>query len=157
MLPCLLLSGASEALQFNALLEFMKAHLLFQIIRDPTRKNNIIDLILCNKGNEVNKYEQLINKELSDHNAIMVQMEMYPDMKKGKNVNKDFYDTDLYKYDLSRTPENDSCWYVFEELVNNCDWNSPVASGLNNKPPDLNVNSTDDDDHNRCMFEFSLG
>ena len=56
-IPAPLSSITGEAEQFNALVDLMHRHLLSQIIRDPTRVNNILDLILLNKEDEVMKYE----------------------------------------------------------------------------------------------------
>ena len=71
----------------------MNRHLLSQIIKDPRRINNILDLILLNKEDEVMKYECRINEILSDHNTIIVKLKSYPGAKKYKCHNKEYYDT----------------------------------------------------------------
>ena len=118
----------------------MNKHLLSQVIRDPTRINNILDLILVNRENGIRKYECVMNEELSDHNTVMVSLDIYPGIKKSVISTKEYYDTDLYIYYMEQTPDNEENWLKYEKLMNECDWNSPAANDLNSyddeQPPD---------------------
>ena len=126
MLPSNLQTISHEGKQFNILIDFMKEHLLFQLVRDPTRINNIVDLIIVNNEDIVQSYKQEINVGLSDHNTINIGMNIYPGNLKNRTINKNYYKTQIYKYDLSLN--NIERWEHFEELMNHDDWSdSPAA------------------------------
>ena len=53
---------------------------MFQIIMDHTRKQNTLDLIIANNEDIVRSYEQQVNTELSDQNAVVIIMDIVPDI-----------------------------------------------------------------------------
>ena len=69
MLPATLETIDQEIMHANELLKLMKDHLLFQHITHPTRKKNILDLLLLNNTSVVESYSQCVNVNLSDHNT----------------------------------------------------------------------------------------
>ena len=146
--PSSLSSSSVEAIQFNALVDLMNRHLLTQIIRDSTRVNNILDLILVNREDVVSSYEIMVNESLSDHNTIMVKTKIYPGVKKSAIPNKDYYDTDLYKYDMNWNQENEANWLKYEDLMNKCDWTSPaeINNNLNILNPEMRDKGRIEDD-----------
>ena len=88
MLPSPTTSSSQEGQNQNILLGFMRDHLLFQMVQDPTRMKNILDLIMVNDETIVSNYSQDINVKLSDHNTILMRMKIYPGSMKKKPLKK---------------------------------------------------------------------
>ena len=59
---------------YKAFLEFAQDNFLLQQITSPTRGNNILDLVLTNNGNLLPTYKTIVNKELSDHSTLVLQL-----------------------------------------------------------------------------------
>ena len=86
----------------------MRDQLIFQIINEPTRINNILDLVIVNDTNLICSWHQIINDIISDHNSIFLKMNAYPNKPRLKPITKEYYFTDIYKYDTrcnERWPE----------------------------------------------------
>ena len=86
--------------QINSLLCFMNKHLLNQLVDTPTREESVLDLILSNNKSNISSIKQVVNTVLSDHNSLFMRMKVFPDALRAKNKQKEYYLTDLYKYDL---------------------------------------------------------
>ena len=59
-----------ERSQAQTLLNFSEEFFLDQIIKSPTRNNNILDLIFTNDHQIINDYSIICNNQLSDHYII---------------------------------------------------------------------------------------
>ena len=61
----------NDKLQAQLLLDFMDNHNFMQHIKEPTRKNNILDLVMTQNQTLVHNYE-ILKTALSDHNLIFI-------------------------------------------------------------------------------------
>ena len=64
----------SEQIQSVHLSNLLEKHLLQQIIDIPTRRKNILDLVMINNKDLVTKSEVVVNKVISDHNTINMRL-----------------------------------------------------------------------------------
>ena len=55
-------------------LSFMTKHFLTQLVNKPTRKHNVLDLILSNSNNILQQVTSEENAELSDHNLVEIPL-----------------------------------------------------------------------------------
>jgi hypothetical protein len=94
---------------------------MFQIVMDPTRKKNTLDLILVNNERMIKNYDQQVNETLSDHNTLVVEMNCVPDKTVKEKPLKEYYMTDIHKYD-TRLKNNESRWDDFTRLMNLDNW-----------------------------------
>ena len=86
--------------QANSLLACMRDQLLSQLVSLHTRIGSILDLILSNQSHTIPDIEYEVNHSLSDHYTIIVTSTIYPGKLTRKPISKDYYTTDLYKYDM---------------------------------------------------------
>ena len=110
--------------QANILLGLVKDHLSFQIIMEPTRNLNTLDLVIVNNEKMIKEYHQEKNVLLSDHNTIFVVTNLSVEALKDKRKKKDYYIYDCHKYNMKRNEEDLTNWSKYEEYLNNEDWDS---------------------------------
>ena len=67
-------SGNSHDI-YKAFIDFAQNNFLTQTITTPTRGNNILDLVLTNNESLLGPYKTLVNKDLTDHNTLVLQLE----------------------------------------------------------------------------------
>ena len=65
---------SSERRQAQHLINFSKEFFLQQYIRKPTRRQNILDLVLSNNHYLINDYQMIVNSQISDHYTISIHL-----------------------------------------------------------------------------------
>ena len=70
---CMIPSQDSKCTEF---FDLISTHGLYQFVREPTRLNNILDLVLCNDGGLISDVEVIVPFGMSDHNAINFSIEL---------------------------------------------------------------------------------
>ena len=96
--------------QCNAVLSMMRDHLLYQAVTEPTRLDNILDLVFTNNQSLINGISHQANVEFSDHNTLNLRMNIFPGQICKKPLDKSYYQTDLYKLNMRRnTPVDEVC------------------------------------------------
>ena len=66
----------SEQEQANHLLGFAENNFLEQIVEEPTRKNNIMDLVLMNNKERIHSH-QMIKTIILNHNLVEVRLDIH--------------------------------------------------------------------------------
>ena len=115
-------SESVEGRQLKRLIEFLREHLMYQVVNDPTRKKNILDLVLVNEEKIIRNYSQIVNVNISDHNTILLRMNCYPKKIKKQRQCKNYYTTNLHKLDMRRKNNEDLRWNKFTKLMDEQDW-----------------------------------
>ena len=70
---CMIPSQDAKSAEFFNLIS---THGLYQFIQEPTRLNNILDLVLCNDSGLISDVEVIVPFGMSDHNAINFSIEL---------------------------------------------------------------------------------
>ena len=69
-------NNASNKVQGKVLSEFMSEYFLFQTLNQPTRLNNILDVIITNNTSLIAVNNVKVNVLLSDHNTIVTKLNL---------------------------------------------------------------------------------
>ena len=77
--PSLVIQGGTRALcqQAQALLDFFGEHFLLQIIEEPIRGTNILDLFAVNDDKLILRYQVMSKSKISDHNVVLITTTQY--------------------------------------------------------------------------------
>ena len=68
--------------QCEQLLSFMESNFLSQLVMEPTRNNNILDLLLTN-NDRIFSQTKVFNTSLSDHNIVKSDLLFNPMVNRG--------------------------------------------------------------------------
>ena len=63
---------SSDKRQAMRMCELNNSHFLHQLIDQPTRITNTLDLVFSSDENFISDYEKIVNVVLSDHNTIVI-------------------------------------------------------------------------------------
>ena len=69
--------GAENSESANQLLNFMNKHFLTQVVKSPTRKDNILDIVMVN-NDRIISHVSTSETRLSDHNLVSVKLTYNP-------------------------------------------------------------------------------
>ena len=74
-----MIQGGTRALcqQAQAHLDFFGEHFLLQIIEEPTRSTNILDLFAVNDDHLILRYQVMSKSKISDHNVVLITTTQY--------------------------------------------------------------------------------
>ena len=110
------------------LLDFVSELALCQLVKEPTRELNILDLVLCNSENMISNVEVHEPFSTSDHSYITFDMN-YPEIDSSQELCFDYRNTDwelmranlgLLDWDELMINLNLNCeeiWNVFKEII----------------------------------------
>ena len=97
----------SQKRQAEKLLAFSEEFFLDQVIKKPTRNQNILDLCFTNDHFLFHNYQTIINSNLSDHFTICINLN-YENIKKSPNKKKtNHYETVIPEYSLKAGDDED--------------------------------------------------
>ena len=113
---------SSQRRQTQKLLEFSEEFFLDQVIRKPTRNQNILDLCFTNDHSLVHDYQMIINSNLSDHFTICIHLNYETIRKPTVKKRTNHYHTVIPEYDLKNGDEED--WMRLNLLLNDVNWES---------------------------------
>ena len=111
---------------YKAFLEFAQDNFLLQQITSPTRGNNILDLVLTNNGNLLPTYKMIVNKQLSDHSTLVLQLAQCLEEEKQTLDKSSVYTTDILKHRIFQGDNKD--WLRYTLLVDSIYWDSQTES-----------------------------
>ena len=104
-----------EKLQAKKLLKFAEDFFLEQYVKRATRNGNILDLVFTNNHELIRDYNIIINKKLSDHYIIKIDLAYKMESStKRKKVNH--CSTKIPEYDLLNASEEQ--WLRFNLILN---------------------------------------
>ena len=109
--------SGEERSQAEALINFAEDFFLDQLIRHPTRNNNILDLIFTNDHQLIRDYNIICNNQLSDHYIIKFGVTCTSKKTCSEKISKSFYETNLNEYDFYNASEE--LWLRFNYLCGN--------------------------------------
>ena len=125
--PTTVIQGGSLMLrqQAQALLDFFGEFFLQQLIEEPTRENNILDLFATDDDQLVLRYEVRTKSNISDHNLVKITTTQYnaPDLQPDPK-RKTLFTLNFWKDNID--------WSVIREMFASKDWESL----LSNEDPD---------------------
>ena len=108
-------STKDEQTQFKSLLNLTDNHLLEQIIAEPTRNNNILDLVFTNNTEmTVNPIVHPVPKSLSDHNLIVAEIPIKEKIKESTKTREKLH---IFNYWSSKAN-----WDKMNEHLSNHNW-----------------------------------
>ena len=90
---------SSDKIQAKKLIDFVESHYLSQIVKSPTRQDNILDYVLVNKENFIKNVDILVNNYLSDHNTILTEVD-FQNISNIEEKKTNFCETVIPEYDL---------------------------------------------------------
>jgi len=70
---CMIPSGDVKCTEF---FDLISSKGLFQFVQEPTRLNNILDLVLCNDSGLISEIDVIVPFGMSDHNSISFTIEL---------------------------------------------------------------------------------
>ena len=112
-------SVSCDKLQAGILCDIMEEFLFKQFIRDPTRKNNILDLFFCNDFNLVEEYQIIENIFYSDQCSIVIETNINNMKEDDINEYVNHYSTEIPNYEtLDTSPEE---WNKLNDFIFNID------------------------------------
>lgn len=104
-------------------MNLLRNQLSYQVIMDPIRIVNTLDLVICNNVSVVINYHQTKNILISDHNTIFLTMNMVSKTPcKHTYDKKDYYTYDCYKYKMRMSKPTEYQWTSLAQEVDNEDW-----------------------------------
>ena len=110
---------SEEKQQAVKLLEFSENFFLDQYIKTATRNGNILDLVFTNNHELIKDYNIIINKKLSDHYIIKIDLSYKLDAPtKHKKINH--CSTSIPEYDLLNASEE--LWLRYNLMLNKVDF-----------------------------------
>ena len=108
---CMIPSQDSKCTEF---FDLISTHGLYQFVPEPTRLNNILDLVLCSDSGLISDVEVIVPFGMSDHNAIYFSIELV--------LGDMIYD---------RTPKfmwNKGDWTNFHAYCGDIDWDDIISN-----------------------------
>ena len=105
-----------EKKQATLLLDFMDINSFSNIITSPTRQRNIIDLMMVNNSDRFNVSDTIVNKVISDHNIMSI------DMKAKYNMNQSYvkcnpYINSIFEYDIEIGDDSDEWSQFYNDIL----------------------------------------
>ena len=131
-------AGSEDGREANYLLDFTDKLLLTQLVKVPTRKTNILDLVFTNDDSLIHNIDQIINSSLSDHNTLVIATDLVTKREVVNDSSRDFYSTNIQKYNLIDADEED--WRRFELIMDGRDWESVSKHRVSGRISKLNRN-----------------
>ena len=104
--------------QRKLLLDFAENHFLEQKVREPTRLENILDLVFDN-SDSVDEIVMEIGGGLSDHNTMIIKTNITVNIKK-KEPMKYLYHSEIQKYDTR--DKSDEEWEKYKKNLSEQNW-----------------------------------
>ena len=98
----------------------MDDHFLIQVVKNPTRLNNILDLVFTNDTDMVGDITHEANKDLTDHHTLIVRTSLATKNRISVDKSRSFYTTSIHKYDMQDAPDN--VWHDFRDSLDDFDW-----------------------------------
>ena len=131
---------AADKAQALILLDTVNDHFLVQVIKDPTRVINILDLQFVNSDNFIHDYEILSNVFTSDHDTIIINTNIgINDNAAGDNVKYNIYSTNICDFEMLEAHDDD-IEAVCDEL-NGYDWDNIMDDDNPTENADLFINA----------------
>ena len=96
---------------------FCDDNFLENFIETPTRGENILDLVLSNNHTLIKYYKTVVNKKLSDHSTIKINLNFTfnTETKDEKVLNP--YSTKIYEYETNKATDKE--WTRFDYVLQN--------------------------------------
>ena len=113
-------SSSLQATQLRKLSDLMSNNFMNQTVIDPTRKRNILDLVITNNPMLITHHDIVVNQLLSDHNFIISHLNMRVEKVKYNKSDKSLYHTDIPLYNLK--DGDDSMWQSYHQELNKISW-----------------------------------
>ena len=76
-------------------------------VETPTRGKNILELVFSNNHSIINYYKTIVNKSLSDHFILEVQLNFSYNKKSKEEKVRNPYNTKVFKYDTKNADDED--------------------------------------------------
>ena len=105
---------SSEKEQGKMLLEWSDMNFMEQRINTATRKENILDLVFTNTEQLVERYETIVNSILSDHNTILIHLNIEEESNETKEDTNP-YPNKIFEYNLMKGSNED--WVRYEKMI----------------------------------------
>ena len=101
-------------------------HQLIQIVDQPTRINNMLDLVFCNDVTLVDNVVISVNSKLSDHNSVIFDLchKNLEDQYSDETTAKKPHDLGTLKFDTSDI----ETWNKVEKYIHDINWNEKLDS-----------------------------
>jgi hypothetical protein len=113
-------SGSSAPAKIaGKLLGFMEDQFLVQLVKDATRLNNILDLVLSNNQDQVSHIAIRPNVKMTDHATVCTYLTVRAPVPQ-RQVTKVLHTSCIPQYDLSKADRED--WTRYNYLVNRRNW-----------------------------------
>lgn len=107
---------------------FVKDMGLIQLVKTPTRKNNILDLIITDQNNMISNVEVIAPFSFSDHNSVKFSINFSDNMNQQKKLvkcfskcNFDNFNSELANIDWRSTfsyfKNFDELYYIFTNII----------------------------------------
>ena len=116
--------------QFNKLIDVMDNHALVQIVEEPTRKENTLDLVFTNNVNMFTNID-VTGSSMSDHKLVELTTNIVNSVAQSKKIEKKEYGKDMNFWHLNFHHE-DVNWINVNKEISNIDWNK-IFLGKNTK------------------------
>jgi hypothetical protein len=106
--------------QAGMLVKFMEQHFIDNVVTEPTRLNNILDLVMTNNVDMISHIEIEKNVKFSDHNTVIsyLNLSLDNDVTTTEEV-KSLYSTSIPLYDLTKADQED--WVRFAMVLDSMD------------------------------------
>ena len=112
----------SERRQAQCLLNFANEFFLQQLIKKPTRNQNILDLVFTNNHLLINDYYMIVNSQLSDHYTICANLNYEKGNSKSARRVENLYHSKLPEYNFRDADEED--WMRLNGEFDKLNWDS---------------------------------
>ena len=113
--------------QEECFVNFMFKNSLLNYVNKPTRKKNILDLVLTNDTELIGKCEVIVNSNFSDHNTVICETSIGIN-ENSRNEKIMEYVTTVPNYGWRKGSVEQ--WDSYHKLINDHDWNE-ISAGKN--------------------------
>ena len=116
----------SERRQAQCLLNFANKFFLHQLIKKPTRNQNILDLVFTNNHLLINDYYMIVNSQLSDHYTICANLNYEKGNSKSARRVENLYHSKLPEYNFRDADEED--WMRLNREFDKLNWDALLGN-----------------------------
>ena len=110
---------SSDKKQVMRMCELNNSHFLHQLIDQPTRISNTLDLVFASDENFISDYDNIVNVALSDHNTLVLNTNI--DLEESPtDEHKNIYYSKIPEYNLHEVSNEE--WSDINEKFMNIDW-----------------------------------